>query len=172
MKSKLMLGTLATALVGVAMMIGFSSCEKLTLDQAITLAKIGGMGSAQTWVIAAKPKPEQVKAVAGALDVTALALANYSGTGDFADALPQIYEGIDKLNIPADLKPMADSLAEAVVLGVDFWFGQNPDWKNKGADSAKIAKAFVESARDSLPKATETKVYKTSREVKARELKK
>jgi hypothetical protein len=171
MKSKLMLGT-AGLLFAVMMLVGLTSCEKPTLDQAIAFAKIGGMASARTWVMVAKPTPEQVKGVAGALDVTALALANYSGEGDFSDSLPQIYEGIDKLDIPAELKPMADSLAEAVVLGVDFWFAQNPDWKNKGADSAKIAKTFVDSAISSLPDATKTKVYRSSRAIKARELKK
>jgi hypothetical protein len=143
---------------------------KLTLEQACALAKIGGAGSAQVWVIAAKPTPEQLKAVSGALDVTTEALINYSGKGDFADSLPQIYEGIDKLKIPDELKPMADSLAEAVVLGVDLWFAKNPDWKDKGVDSAKIAKAFVESARNSLPEAMNTKTFKNSRGIKARSL--
>lgn len=151
-----------------AFLIPLAGCDKLPLDQAIALAKIGGMASAETWVIAAKPTKEQLDSVKGALDVTALALGNYTGQGDFADALPQIYEGIDKLKIPDDLKPMADSLAEAVVLGVDVWFSQNPDWKNQGVDSGKIAKAFVESARSSLPNALDTKVYKNSRTIKAR----
>lgn len=145
-------------------------CEKikLTYDQAVALAKIGGMASAETWVISAKPTPEQVAAVSGALDVTNQALINYSGQGDFADALPQIYEGIDKLPIDPGLKPMADSLAEAVVLGVDFWFSQNPDWKNKGEQSAKIASAFVVAAKNQLPKATQNKAYLNSRTIKAR----
>ena len=157
---------LACALV--ALIIPLSGCEKVTFDQAIALAKIGGMASAETWVIAAKPTKEQIDSVKGALDVTMLALDNYSGSGDFADALPQIYEGIDKLKIPEDLKPMADSLAEAVVLGIDVWFANNPDWKNKGVESAKIAKAFCEAARKQLPKAIDTKVYKNSRTIKAR----
>jgi len=154
----------------VALLAPLTGCEKLPYDQAIVLAKIGGMASAETWVITAKPSKEQVDAVKGALDVTALALDNYSGAGDFADALPQIYEGIDKLKIPEDLKPMADSLAEAIVLGIDVWFANNPDWKNKGIESAKIAKAFVEAAQKQLPKAIEMKVYKNSRVIKARAL--
>jgi hypothetical protein len=56
MKSKLLLGS-GLLLVAAMMAIGFTSCEKLTLDQAVTLAKIGGMASAQTWVMAAKPTP-------------------------------------------------------------------------------------------------------------------
>jgi hypothetical protein len=136
---------------------------KISFEQAQFYATIGGAVSAQAWVISAKPKQEQINAISGALDVTATALDNYSGQGNFSDALPQIYQGIEKLKLSPELTELADSLVSVVVLGVDTWFTQNPDWKNKGKKSSQIALAFVNGAKNSLPTALEkTKGYSRS----------
>ena len=165
--------TASLGLVGLVCATLLFGCT-LSYDQAIALAKIGGEASARTWVVAAKPTAAQVAVVSGALDVTNTALLNYSGSGDFADALPQIYQGIDELwakkGYDPQLLPLADSLASAVVYGVDFWFSQNPSWKAKGAQSAQIASAFVMGAQAALPKSLQSKAY--VRSIAPREVKK
>ena len=157
--------TLIAALSGLVCLQGCS----LSQDQSVLLAKAAGSATVLTYTVVAKPPQDQLNAIKGALDVTEESLKNYNYEGEFADALPQIEQGITKLNLAPGLDDLADGLAGAIVTGIDLLFSAHPDWKKDGQLAAKLSAAYIEGARGAISNATvKAKAYALSRAVKAR----
>ncbi len=145
---------LCLAVVGL-LMIPFGCGEKpLTPEQITKICNESGQISALAWVAAAKPTPDQVKAVKFVLDDIAKNLKEYQ-QGGFIAALPGIEEGIKKAFPGEDerniaLRKIASTLAKNMLEGLDNLFAQHPDWKNKGAEVAGYVAAYASGGSAAL----------------------
>lgn len=129
---------------------GTNPSTKIDPEKYKKQAKDAGEIAALTYLVAAKPTPDQVKAIKGTIDILNQALKNWKGEG-FAGVLPIVNAEIDKL-LPPDTKKaenlLARKLASTLVDELDNQFKKHPEWKDKAVPYVDLVSAFCDGASE------------------------